>query len=221
MLRDAAPAVHALLRVTDSDALIWDADRPYWAGAALQLAPWAVIRRVAPRPGVWPVGVRGGVRSQRAAAWLPHRAARECITPQSLAATRAWRGHPRATATPAVAVLDEVAAILAAHGFAGRWGPGGSVGFELASGVSCTTPDSDLDLVLSAETPVTRTDAARLHADLSKLPVRIDLLLETPWGAAALAEYARGVDATLLRSAQGPHLVRNPWSADGATVDTR
>jgi len=87
--------------------------------------------------------------------------------------------------------------------------------------VRCTTPDSDLDLVLSAETPVTRTDAARLHADLSTLPVRIDLLLETPWGAAALAEYARGVDAILLRSAQGPQLVRNPWSADGATVDTR
>jgi len=91
-------------------------------------------------------------------------------------------GAPAPTATPALAVLEEVAAILAAHGFAGRWGPGGSIGFELASGVRCTTPDSDLDLVLSAETPVTRTDAARLHADLSTLPVRIDLLLETPWG---------------------------------------
>jgi phosphoribosyl-dephospho-CoA transferase len=220
MFHDAAPAVHALLRVTDPDALIWDTGRPPWAEAALQLAPWAVIRRAAPRPGLWPVGVRGGQRSQRAAAWLPHRAAAECITPQRLAATRAWREHPRATAAPAVAVLDAVAAILATHGFAGRWGPGGSVGFELASGLRCTTPDSDLDLVLSAKLPVTRTDAARLHTDLSKLPVRIDLLLETPRGAAVLAEYARGVDVILLRSAQGPRLVRDPWNADGSRVDT-
>jgi phosphoribosyl-dephospho-CoA transferase len=220
MLLDAAPAVHALLRVTHPDALIWDAGRPHWAESALQLAPWAVIRRAAPRPGLWPVGVRGGLRSQRAAAWLPHRAAGECITPQRLAATRAWREHPRATATPAVAVLDEVAAILVTHGFAGRWGPGGSVGFELASGVRCTTPDSDLDLVLSAELPVARTDAARLHTDLSKLPVRIDLLLETPRGAAVLAEYGRGVDVILLRSAQGPRLVRDPWNTDDSRVAT-
>jgi phosphoribosyl-dephospho-CoA transferase len=221
MLLDAAPAVHALLRVTDPDALIWDADRPHWAGAALQLAPWAVVRRAPPRPGLWPVGVRGNVRSQRAAAWLPYHAAGECITPQHLAATRAWREHPRATATPAVAVLDEVAAIFVTHGFAGRWGPGGSVGFELASGVRCSTPDSDLDLVLSAELPVARIDAGRLHSDLSTLPVRIDLLLETPRGAAVLAEYTRGVDAILLRSTQGPRLVRDPWSADGPRFDIR
>jgi phosphoribosyl-dephospho-CoA transferase len=219
MLHDAAPAVHALLRVTDPDALIWDAGRPHWAGAALQLAPWAVIRRAAPRPGLWPVGVRGALRSQRAAAWLPHGAVGGCMTPQRLAATCAWRAHPRAAASPAVAVLDEVAAILVTHGFAGRWGPGGSVGFELASGVCCTTPDSDLDLVLSAELPVTRTDAARLHTDLSKLPVRIDMLLETPRGAGVLAEYARGVDVILLRSAQGPRLVRDPWNI-GSRVDT-
>ena len=221
MLHDAAPAVHALLRVTDPDALIWDAGRPHWAGAALRLAPWAVIRRATPRPGLWPVGVRGGVRSQRAAAWLPQRAVGACVTPQRLAAIRAWREHPRATGTPAVAVLDDVAAILVTHGFAGRWGPGGSVGFELTSGVRCTTPDSDLDLVLSAELAVTRSDAARLRSDLSKLPVRIDLLLETPLGAVVLAEYAQGADAIMLRSAQGPRLVRDPWSADGSRVDTR
>ena len=82
------------------------------------------------------------------------------------------------------------------------------------------SPDSDLDLVLSAELPVARTDAARLHTDLSKLPVRIDLLLETPRGAAVLAEYGRGVDVILLRSAQGPRLVRDPWNTDDSRVAT-
>jgi phosphoribosyl-dephospho-CoA transferase len=220
MLRDSWPVVHALLRVANLDALAWEAHRPHWASAALQLAPWAVMRRAAPRLEVWPVGVRGGQRRQRCAAWLPHRAIQDCITPQMLAAKRAWRQRPRATATPAVAALDEAAAILVAHGFAGRWGPAGSVGFELASGVPSTTSGSDLDLVLSADEPLARTDAIRLHADLSKLPVRIDLLLETPCGAVALADYAKAAGATLMRSAQGPRLVRDPWSADGSKVGT-
>jgi phosphoribosyl-dephospho-CoA transferase len=220
MLRDPARAVHALLRVTDLDRLVFEARRPHWAGAALRLAPWVVVRRAAPRVGLWPVGVRGGVRPQRSAAWLPHGAIQECVTPQMLAAKQVWRQHPGATATPAVAVLDEVAVILVAHGFAGLWGPGGSVGFELASGVRSTTPGSDLDLVLRADEPMTRTDAIRLHAELSKLPVRVDLLLETPHGAAVLGEYARSEEVTLLRSARGPRLVRDPWSADGATVGT-
>jgi phosphoribosyl-dephospho-CoA transferase len=219
MLCDSAPTVHALLRVTDLDALVFEARRPHWARAALRLAPWVVVRRAAPRVGLWSVGVRGGARPQRSAAWLPHGAIEECITPQMLAANRVWRQHPSATAAPAVAVLDEVAVILAAHGFAGLWGPGGSVGFELASGVRSTSLGSDLDLVLSADGPMTRTDATRLHAELSKLPVRIDLLLETPHGAAALAEYATSEEVTLLRSVCGPRLVRDPWSADGGTVD--
>jgi phosphoribosyl-dephospho-CoA transferase len=213
MLRDPAPAVHTLLRVADLDALVWDVGRPHWALQALQRAPWAVVRRSAPRLSLWPVGVRGGVRSQRVAAWLPDRAIRECITPRMLAAKRAWRQRPSIATTPATAALDEVTSILAAHGYAGRWGPGGSVGFELASGVPSTTSSSDLDLVLSADEPMAQTDAARLHADLSKLPVRIDLLLETPHGAVMLADYATSTGVTLLRSAQGPRLVCDPWRA--------
>jgi phosphoribosyl-dephospho-CoA transferase len=200
------------------DALVWEVNRPHWASAALQLAPWVVVRRVAPQADAWPVGVRGGLRSQRSAAWLPHWAVQECITPQMLAARWAWRRRPSTTATPAVAVLDDVAEIFAAHGFAGRWGPGGSVGFELASGVPSTTSASDLDLVLNADEPIGRANAAGLHADLSKLSVRIDLLLETPQGAAALVEFATGAGPTLLRSAQGPRLVRDPWSAGGEAV---
>jgi phosphoribosyl-dephospho-CoA transferase len=220
MLKGPAP-VHALLRLTDPAALAWEAPRPHWSSASSHLTLWVGVRRAPPRPGLWPVGVRGRLRSQRSAAWLPLRAMRECVTPQMLAAERTWRRCARAAATPALDALDEVAAILSAHGFAGRWGPGGSVGFELVSGVPSTTAGSDLDLVLNADEPMTRTDAIRLHADLSRLPVRIDLLLETPRGAAVLAEYARGADAILLRSAQGPRLVGDLWGADGGAVGAR
>jgi phosphoribosyl-dephospho-CoA transferase len=218
MQPSSASSVHALLRVTDLDALEWETPRPDWAQAALLRAPWVVVRRAAPRSGVWPVGVRGAQRGQRVAAWLPDCAVEDCITPQRLAAARSWRQHPGTDLSPAIRVLDEVAAVLDAHGCAGCWGPGGSVGFALASAVPSTTPGSDLDLVLQADQPMARAEAASLHADLSKLPVRIDVLLETPHGAVALSEFVISRGVTLLRSARGPRLVRNPWTADEAAA---
>jgi phosphoribosyl-dephospho-CoA transferase len=220
MLCDRPPAVHALLRVSDFDALEWEGRRPVWVRAQLQRAPWVVVRRSEQRPGVWPVGVRGSLRAQRCAAWLPDCAVEDCVTPQLLSVRRAWRQHRGSDANPPFVVLEEVAAILAAHGHAGRWGPCGSVGFELATALPCTTPDSDLDLVLQADRPIARDDACRLHADLSKLPVRIDLLLEMPHGAVALSEYAMAGGMLLLRCPQGPRLVRDPWSADGLVASS-
>jgi phosphoribosyl-dephospho-CoA transferase len=213
-----SPAVHALLRVARVDALTWELPRPDWGRASLQRAPWVVVRRCARRVGLWPVGVRGALREQRAAAWLPDFAVQECITPQQLAARLAWRQHPVNAANRAVTVLDEVATILAAHGHAGHWGPAGSVGFELASAVPCTSAHSDLDLVLTADQPIARAEAAALHADLSQLPVRIDLLLETPHGAVALSEYIAAGRSMLLRCAQGPRLVCDPWCPGGTAA---
>jgi phosphoribosyl-dephospho-CoA transferase len=213
MFAHSVPTVHSLLRLNRADALEWESDPPEWAPTTLRRAPFVVVRRPLPRSEGLPVGVRGGARWQRAAAWVPVGAVQECITPQMLAAQHAWRQRRDFAITPAVAALEEVAAIFDGQGMAGRWGPGGSVGFELASGVPSTRPDSDLDIVLGAAASMARADAARLHAALSALPVRIDVLLETPNGAVALAEYANSVDRMLLRSAQGPRLVRDPWRA--------
>jgi phosphoribosyl-dephospho-CoA transferase len=218
MARNRAPAVHTLLRVSDLDALLWETPPPSWVRASLQRAPWVVVRRCAGRSGVWPVGVRGSLRAQRCAAWLPQYAAQARITPQQLVARRAWRHIPSTNANRAILVLEDVAAILAAHGHAGHWGPGGSVGFELATALPCTTPQSDLDLVLSARRPLARPDAIRLHAQLSTLPVTVDLLLETPRGAVALSEYASTDGMLLMRCAPRPLLVRDPWSAGHAVA---
>ena len=209
----AHTVVHSLLRLSSADALEWESKRPQWASESLRRAPFVVMRRPLPQAEALPVGVRGAGRSQRAAAWVSAGAVRECITPQMLAAQHAWRQRRDFAVMPAVAALEEVAAIFDRYGLAGRWGPGGSVGFELASGVASTTAASDLDIVLVAAASMARADAARLHAELSALKVKIDVLLETPNGAVALAEYAKSVDAILVRSPQGPRLARDPWRA--------
>jgi phosphoribosyl-dephospho-CoA transferase len=213
MSAHSVPAVHSLLRLSSAETLEWETDAPDWAPESLRRAPFVVMRRPLPQTAGLPVGVRGAARSQRAAAWVSAGAVQECITPQMLAAQHAWRQRRDFAIMPAVAALEEVSAILDGHGMAGRWGPGGSVGFELASGVPATTPNSDLDIVLGAAVSMARADAAALHAELSALTVRIDVLLETPNGAVALAEYSKSVGAILLRSPQGPRLARDPWRA--------
>jgi phosphoribosyl-dephospho-CoA transferase len=213
MSAHSVPAVHSLLRLSNANALEWESDPPAWVPTSLRRAPFVVMRRPLPRTESFPIGVRGDARSQRAAAWVPVGAVQECITPQMLAAQHAWRQRRDFAIMPAVAALEEAAAIFDGEGMAGRWGPAGSVGFELASGVLTTTPSSDLDIVLRAAASMARADAARLQAELSALTVRIDVLLETPNGAVALAEYAKGAGAILLRSPQGPRWARDPWRA--------
>jgi phosphoribosyl-dephospho-CoA transferase len=133
-------------------------------------------------------------------------AVRTCVTPPMLAAQRGWRNAP-SMQSPAIAVLDEVEAIVATHGFAGAWGPGGSVGAELASGVVCTHAGSDLDLLLYADAVLDKAAAGALHAQLSQLSVRVDTLLELPQGGVALADLAGDADRVLLRTAHGPRLM--------------
>jgi len=101
---------------------------------------------------------------------------------------------------------------MARASLAARWGPAGSVAFELASGCPTATPVSDVDLVLELDAPLDVEAAAALYGELLQLPARADLLLETPRGALALAEYARGRAPLLVRTAEGPRLLHDPWA---------
>jgi phosphoribosyl-dephospho-CoA transferase len=206
---EVVPDVHTLLRIDSAAALGWDVDAPDWALQSLRRAPWVVVRRAPSRQDLLPVGVRGFARNERVAAWLPRTAIRECCTPRALAAARGWLRLR--DVTPAIATLHQAEAILHAHGWSKHWGPGGSAGFELASGQPVTTIDSDLDLVIFADAPYGRTDAVALIDALTSLSVRCDVLMETPYGAVALAEYARGDDVLMQRTPHGPRLVQDPW----------
>jgi phosphoribosyl-dephospho-CoA transferase len=208
--------VHDLLRLRNVDELHWEEARPDWSSEALHRAPWVVVRRTRSRSALLPVGIRGDVRRQRAAAWLPIHAVEQIVTPQMLARQRTWHGRPRTKLLPALLVLDAAAAILEEQGYGDLWGPGGSVGFELASGVPSVSAQSDLDLVLDAPEPIEVRDAAALFTALERLSARVDLLLETPLGAVALSEYASGKHAVLLRTPSGARLVADPWHASSA-----
>jgi phosphoribosyl-dephospho-CoA transferase len=115
---------------------------------------------------------------------------------------------------PALAALARVAPILARRGH--RWGPGGSVGFELATGVSAATLSSDLDMILRQDRRLEPNEAFDLRAAwaAAAAPARIDVLLETPRGGVSLADLAAMPPQVLVRTTDGARLAADPWMVD-------
>jgi phosphoribosyl-dephospho-CoA transferase len=101
------------------------------------------------------------------------------------------------------------------------WGPTGSVGYELATGIAAVTATSDIDLVVRAPHEVSRQRARLLLVELASLPIRIDVQIETPSGAIALAEYVAGGTQIAFRTVDGPRLVNDPWALETSTAPRR
>jgi phosphoribosyl-dephospho-CoA transferase len=204
---------HDLLRLAPGTPEFSDA--PAWVAASLKRAPFVVVRRAAPGDGLIAVGVRGEIRSKRFGSWLDARFVAEALKPESLGSAK-----PSMTRAnlPAFALLLAVAPLCDSSGRV--WGPTGSVGFELASGYPTVTQTSDLDLLMRAPEPLDRATAKILFDALSQAALdhgtRIDVQIQTPIGAFSLAEYAHPGARVMMRCADGPKLVADPWQTSQA-----
>ncbi len=224
IVTEGAPApTHDLIRIRERAAVTADGSAPAWVESALRRAPWVVVRRGRIRAGRIPVGVRGLARAQRFASWLEITDMAERRSPEDL-----WDGadnrpapgsayapaRTRSEAAPALAALARIAPLLAGLGY--RWGPGGSVGFELATAAVTATASSDLDVILRQARRLGAHEARALHAALTEAayPARIDPLLETPCGGVSLAELAAAPAQILVRTPDGPRLAADPWAVD-------
>jgi phosphoribosyl-dephospho-CoA transferase len=207
---------HDMLRLAGGAELRYEGVVPAWVPASLARAPWVVVRRALTQDGLIPVGIRGRTRGERFAAWLAPDAVAARVTPEYLAAARCWRHVPRARRVSSLRVLDAVDELCTSLGLA--WGPTGSVGFELATGVHSAGVASDLDVAIRAPQPWSLEYAREMADCLNRLPARVDAQLDVPAGAVALDEYARG-GRVLLRAPDGPGLTRDPWRE--APIDLR
>jgi phosphoribosyl-dephospho-CoA transferase len=200
---------HDLLEIDAKQLNSADATIPEWVEEHLLATPFVVVRR---GPITWqriPIGVRGGERNQRLAAFCHPTWVKRVLTPPQLLT----RNVPalRADATPALRALHLLKDrwIDLDH----PWGPGGSVGFELATGRHVVKPESDLDIVIYPEGKITREEARSLHARSMNLSVAVDIRVETLACGFSLTEYARGGPAgILLRTPGGLELGDDPWS---------
>ncbi|WP_225839441.1 malonate decarboxylase holo-ACP synthase [Pseudomonas sp. MM211] len=186
-------------------------DAPAWVRGALGRHAPVVVRRALAEPGWVAVGVRGRTREERFATWMRLGDVRRRVSPEGVARTGRWMRHANG-AWPALRALAWLAPQLDRTGL--RWGVTGSLGFELASGLSAAHPASDLDLLIRATQPVSRAGAEQLCRLIDRAPGSIDVQLETPYGALALREWASGAARVLLKSNAGPLLVSDPWAAE-------
>jgi phosphoribosyl-dephospho-CoA transferase len=207
---------HDLLHLADGTGLSHEESVPAWVPTSLARAAWVVVRRARGPGGLIPVGVRGSTRAERFAALLAPEAVAARVTPEDLIAERVWHHVPRARRIGPIRVLDAVDELFSSLGLV--WGPTGSVGFELATGVAAAGTASDLDVVVRVPEPWPLQSAREIANHLNGLPVRVDAQLDVLVGALSLAEYARG-GRVLLRTPDGPRLTWDPWQ--DATTDLR
>jgi phosphoribosyl-dephospho-CoA transferase len=194
--------VHELLRVEPEIASAW-AGAPDWVSSALRRAPWVVVRRqhVA---GAVAVGVRGTNRAERFAAVIEESEVREIARPGELISRIGTLGRLQSA-------FHEIARIGRKLGFEVH--PIGSFGFELASAMSSTNANSDLDVLVKAD----GADRSALHAlsDASgaireSSGVRIDIEVTVGDYALALGELD-SAEAVIVKSPFGPKLIACPF----------
>lgn len=202
---------HDLTEVAAAAALVIDdgtvaADAR--AAATVSATVWAVARRAPRRAGLIAVGIRGSTRSQRFAAYVHPEAVLRVVRPWEATTDPA----PARTDLPAIRALRHLRHHFANQPGACRWGPGGSVGFELVTGAAVVTESSDLDIVLDAPEPLPPAAAHAWHAAIADSPTRVDVQVSTPLGGFALTEWLREDGGPVaLRTATGPVLTARPW----------
>jgi phosphoribosyl-dephospho-CoA transferase len=206
--------IHDLLEIEAERFPQADAALFPWVGASVRRAPYVVVRRGPLSEQGIPVGVRGSQRSERWPGFCRAESVKRVLTPESLL------GLPipasRSVDVPALRSVPLLAERWRGVGI--PWGPGGSVGFELATGRDVVRPQSDLDIVMYAERRLTPGEARDLLDSAQALPAAVDIRVETPMCGFSLLEYARRTpEPILLRTAVGAMLGEDPWDyADGA-----
>jgi phosphoribosyl-dephospho-CoA transferase len=197
------PRPHDLVRLSAAAADTLPADAPAWTHGALRTTPWVVVRRADAPAGFVAVGIRGGDRSQRHAWLVSANDVESVLSPEDLTDV-----HPPATRdVPAILALTDASALLRESRF--TWGPTGSVGFELATGIPTATTDSDLDLLVRVDvlTAAVLARLATLFERLVRMGARVDCQVDTRVGAIALAELVSESSDVLVRTPSGPRLV--------------
>jgi len=200
---------HDLLKIKDVNQFLKYIQQNNWINEAIRRAPFVVVRRSILTSSLIPVGIRGFERSQRFAASLSYNNISDKISPEQISKSKLWETNEHIKNTKIYNVLQSIDYILEQEGLS--WGPTGSTGFELVSGMPTVNKNSDLDIIIRAKKPLDLNTAIRVKEKLDEIPFVIDSLIETPEGSISLIEYSKNIHPILLRTVNGPYLVTDPW----------
>ena len=200
--------VHDLILLRTESAVISTQGDPACPYLNPNQRPWVVVRRGRILDGLIPVGVRGSQRHERCAGFTRLSEVLETRRPDQL---RLLLAEDSRRALQAFRTLSYLESHLV--GLDMSWGPGGSVGYELASGIPAGLADSDLDFILFAPRKLEITEAQDLWRMISSAPGKVDALVETPFCGFSLEEFVTtSPRKILLRTSDGRILGSNPWN---------
>ena len=108
--------------------------------------------------------------------------------------------------------LQQIRSLFTIHSFLHQrhveWGIGGSVGYELASGISVANANSDLDIILYMDAPLNAVLLKEISDFFSTLPCKLDVQIEARLGAASLYELAQQTtERVMIKSNKGPYML--------------
>ena len=202
------PQVHDLILLRGESAIIFHEGGPACPYLDPNRSPWVVVRRGRISNGLIPVGVRGSQRHERCAGFTGLSEVLETRRPDQL---RLLLAEDSRRALQAFRTLSYLESHLV--GLDMSWGPGGSVGYELVSGIPAVRADSDLDFILFAPRKLEITKAQDLWHMISSAPGKVDALVETPFCGFSLEEFVTASPRKiLLRTSDGRILGSNPWN---------
>ena len=202
------PQVHDLILLRGESAIIFHEGGPACPYLERNRSPWVVVRRGRISNGLIPVGVRGSQRHERCAGFTELTEVLDTRRPDQL---RLMLAEDSRVALQAFRALSYLEGHL--PGLDMSWGPGGSVGYELASGIRAVRPDSDLDFILFAPKQLEITEARDLWRTISSAPGKVDALVETPFCGFSLQEFVTtSPGKILLRTSDGRVLGSDPWN---------
>ena len=200
--------VHDLLLLRTESAVISTQGDPACPYLNPNQHAWVVVRRGRISDGLIPVGVRGTQRHERCAGFTRLSDVMETRRPDQLRLLLAENSRRGLQAFRSLSYLESHLA-----GLDMSWGPGGSVGYELASGIPAVRADSDLDFILFAPRKLEITEAQDLWRMISSAPGKVDALIETPFCGFSLEEFVTtSPRKILLRTSNGRILGSNLWS---------
>lgn len=203
-----------LLQFTSlQDLALTENPLPSWAKDSLSESKTVVVRRGLIKNELIPVGIRGYERKQRFACYLNIAAIKKQYHPQYFIQHKRWKNLPNdRQKLPPFEALQKIAPLLSNY----QWGIGGSLGYEMATGVKMVKNTrehvSDLDLLLYNVSTLKRRQAQELLQKINQYDVHADVQVVKGQNGFSLEEYASNRSKkTLVKTATGPLLVADPW----------
>lgn len=207
--------VHDIIKLNSICESKFDMQLPDWTAESLRAAPFVVIRRGKAKKiqgnNYFPIGIRGQYREERFGCFMLEENCQDIITPEQIIANRMWVSSCDAWKE----VLERLEKLFGKWESKLVWGVSGSVGFELVTKLKVTSLNSDLDIVIKPNKPLTVEEAKQIlviiQESSSVSNCIIDANMKTNKGWITLREYAAGIGTYLIKTETGEELVNDIW----------